>query len=219
MPPSSKPSAFDGDSDRPKRHAQARSADRQRERERPGLMGLKGLTKTRVHPGFPPPAPPGAAKPAPEPEELCEIDRTILRHLQANGRMPNVALAQLLQLTPSSVHKRIRRLQEKSFILGFEALLNAGKLQSGLLAYVQVQMENADEHARDNFRAAMQTCNGVMECHTIANGYDYLLKLRVADVAACTRLLAAAVWPLRGVRSTRTFMVMEEVKHTGRIGI
>lgn len=217
MPPSSKPSAFDGDHDRPRRNAPARSGNDQR--DRPGLMGLKGLAKTRVHPGTPPPAPQGAALPPPDSEDLCEIDRTILRQLQANGRMPNVALAEMLNLPPSSVHKRIRRLQEKRFILGFEALLNAAKLRSGLLAYVQVQMEGADEGARDHFRAAMQTCTGVLECHTIANGYDFLLKLRVADVAACTRLLASAVWPLRGVRNTRTFMVMEEVKHTSRIGI
>ncbi len=217
MPPSSKPCAFDGDIDRPRRNARTPAGDAQR--ERPGMMGLKGLAKTRAHPGSPAPQPPAAAEPPPDPEDLCEIDRTILRQLQANGRMPNVALAELLKLPPSSVHKRIRRLQEKRFILGFEALLNADKLQSGLLAYVQVQMESSDEGVRENFRAAMQTCGSVLECHTIANGYDYLLKLRVADVGACTRLLASTVWPLRGVRSTRTFMVMEEVKHTSCIGI
>ena len=130
-----------------------------------------------------------------------------------------MVLAESLDLPPSSVHKRIRRLQDRRFILGFEAVLNAAQLQSGLLAYVQVQMDSADEGLREHFRAAMQTCTSVLECHTIANGYDYLLKLRVADVAACHRLLASAVWPLRGVRSTRTFMVMEEVKHTARIAV
>lgn len=220
-PASPKPSAFDASSaGRPRADGEPpRKARDPRDlgRDRPGLMGLKGLGKSRPPDPGPAPVPP-LIEPDPD-DALGEADRTILRLLQANGRVPNVVLAQALQLPPSSVHKRIRRLVERRYILQFEALLSAPRLQAALLVFVQVQMDAGDEPARDHFRATVQACDSVLECHAVANGYDYLLKLRVADVGACHSLLSSLLWPLRGVRSTRTLMVMEEVKYTGRIAV
>jgi Lrp/AsnC family leucine-responsive transcriptional regulator len=53
-----------------------------------------------------------------------------------------------------------------------------------------------------------------MECHLVAGGFDYLIKLRAADMADYRELAGRILWKLPGVRETRTYAVMEEVKNS-----
>jgi Lrp/AsnC family leucine-responsive transcriptional regulator len=66
----------------------------------------------------------------------------------------------------------------------------------------------------DNFRAAVQARPEILECHLVAGGFDYLLKTRVSDMTAYREFIGAVIWTLPGVRETRTYAVMEEVKNT-----
>jgi Lrp/AsnC family leucine-responsive transcriptional regulator len=70
-----------------------------------------------------------------------------------------------------------------------------------------------------SFRAAVQVRPEILECHLVAGGFDYLIKTRVADMAAYRDLLASVIWGLPGVRETRTYAVMEEVKNTTALPI
>jgi Lrp/AsnC family transcriptional regulator, leucine-responsive regulatory protein len=65
----------------------------------------------------------------------------------------------------------------------------------------------------NHFRAAVQARPEILECHLVAGGFDYLLKTRVADMTAYRALLGDSIWTLPGVRETRTYAVMEEVKY------
>ena len=69
----------------------------------------------------------------------------------------------------------------------------------------------------DEFKAAVQVHGEIMECHLVAGGFDYLLKLRVADMPAYRDFAGRVLWQLPGVRETRTYAVMEEVKETTRL--
>ena len=60
----------------------------------------------------------------------------------------------------------------------------------------------------------MQVRPEILECHLVAGGFDYLLKTRVADMPAYREFLGNVIWTLPGVRETRTYAVMEEVKST-----
>jgi Lrp/AsnC family leucine-responsive transcriptional regulator len=69
----------------------------------------------------------------------------------------------------------------------------------------------------NEFKAAVQVRDEILECHMVAGGFDYLIKTRMADMAAFRDFAGSVLWQLPGVRETRTYAVMEEVKHSSRL--
>jgi Lrp/AsnC family transcriptional regulator, leucine-responsive regulatory protein len=65
----------------------------------------------------------------------------------------------------------------------------------------------------------VQVQGDIVECHLVAGGFDYLLKVRVADMTAYRELAGRVLWLLPGVRETRTYAVMESVKETNHISL
>jgi len=146
-----------------------------------------------------------------------ELDRTareILRALQAEGRISNVALAEKVHLSPAACFERVRLLTEQGYIRGYQALLNPVALDAGMMVFVQVVLDRTTPEVFESFKAAVLARPEIMECHMIAGGFDYLLKARVRDMRAYREFTAKAVWSLPGVRETHTYVVMEEVKET-----
>jgi Lrp/AsnC family leucine-responsive transcriptional regulator len=156
--------------------------------------------------------------PSPEtPYPLDAIDRRILRELQADGRITNLKLAEAVHLSPTAVLERVKRLTRDGVIEGYEARLNPALLGAGLMVFIEVLLDRTVPDVMDTFRAAVQARPEILECHLVAGGFDYLLKTRVADMAAYRALLGNSIWSLPGVRETRTYAVMEEVKSTQRL--
>ncbi|KDB53613.1 AsnC family transcriptional regulator [Sphaerotilus natans subsp. natans DSM 6575] len=149
--------------------------------------------------------------------DLDKIDRRILALLQADGRISNLKLAEAVHLSPTAVLERVRRLTREGFILGYEARLDPVKLDAGLMVFVEVLLDRTVQDVMDTFRAAVQVRPEILECHLVAGGFDYLLKTRVADMAAYREFIGSVIWALPGVRETRTYVVMEEVKNTAAI--
>ena len=146
--------------------------------------------------------------------DLDKIDRRILALLQADGRLSNLKLAEAVHLSPTAVLERVRRLTREGFILGYEARLDPVKLDAGLMVFVEVLLDRTVQDVMDTFRAAVQVRPEILECHLVAGGFDYLLKLRVADMEDYRRVAGRVLWRLPGVRETRTYAVMEEVKNS-----
>lgn len=137
--------------------------------------------------------------------------------LQADGRISNLKLAQSVHLSPTAVLERVKRLQRDGFILGYEAKLNPARLGQGLLVFVEILLDRTVHDVMDSFKAAVQVRPEILEAHLVAGGFDYLLKTRVADMAAYRQFIGSVIWTLPGVRETRTYAVMEEVKHSSRL--
>lgn len=150
---------------------------------------------------------------------IDRIDLRILRVLQADGRISNLKLAEAVHLSPTAVLERVKRLARDGYILGYEARLNPAKLGAGLLVFVEVLLDRTVQDVMDNFRAAVQARPEILEAHLVAGGFDYLLKTRVADMAAYRQFIGSVIWTLPGVRETRTYAVMEEVKSSGQLPI
>jgi Lrp/AsnC family leucine-responsive transcriptional regulator len=150
---------------------------------------------------------------------LDTIDRRILRVLQADGRISNLKLAEEVHLSPTAVLERVKRLTRDGYILGYEARLDPGKLGQGLLVFVEILLDRTVRDVMDTFKAAVQARPEILEAHLVAGGFDYLLKTRVADMAAYRQFIGNVIWTLPGVRETRTYAVMEEVKHTTRLPV
>ena len=151
------------------------------------------------------------------PTDLDRIDRRILKILQDDGRISNLKLAETVALSPTAVLARVQRLTREGYILGYEARLNPLKLGAGMLVFVEVLLDRTTPNVFDQFKAAVQVHPEVMECHMVAGGFDYLLKTRGADMNAYRQFAGAVLWQLPGVRETRTYAVMEEVKHSNHL--
>ena len=141
-----------------------------------------------------------------------KIDLRILRVLQKDGRISNLKLAEEVHLSPTAVLERVKRLTREGYILGYEARLNPVKLGAGLMVFVEVLLDRTVHDVMDSFRAAVQVRPEILECHLVAGGFDYLLKTRMADMSAYREFAGTVLWQLPGVRETRTYAVMEEVK-------
>ena len=150
---------------------------------------------------------------------LDKIDARILRALQADGRVSNLKLAETVHLSATAVLERVKRLTRDGFILGYEARLNPEKLGAGLMVFIEVVLDRTTHDAMSIFKAAVQVRPEILECHLVAGGFDYLIKTRVADMQAYREFVGSVIWALPGVRETRTYAVMEEVKNTTMLPI
>ena len=148
-----------------------------------------------------------------------KIDAKILRVLQRDGRISNLKLAEEVHLSPTAVLERVKRLTRDRFILGYEARLNPDKLGAGMMVFVEILLDRTVHDVMDAFKAAVQVRSEILECHLVAGGFDYLLKTRVANMAAYREFIGSVIWTLPGVRETRTYAVMEEVKNTTALAI
>ena len=151
--------------------------------------------------------------------DLDKIDRRILRVLQADGRISNLKLAETVHLSPTAVLERVKRLTRDGYILGYEARLNPEKLGAGMMVFIEVVLDRTTHDAMNTFKAAVQVRPEIMECHLVAGGFDYLIKTRVANIQAYREFVGSVIWSLPGVRETRTYAVMEEVKNTTQLAI
>ncbi len=148
---------------------------------------------------------------------IDRIDQRILSALQADGRLSNLKLAEAVALSPTAVLARVQRLTREGYILGYEARLNPLKLGRGMMVFVEVLLDRTTPNVFEQFRAAVQVQEAILECHMVAGGFDYLLKTRMANMAAYREFAGTVLWQLPGVRETRTYAVMEEVKNSTRL--
>ncbi len=149
--------------------------------------------------------------------DIDRIDRRILDCLQRDGRISNLKLAEQVALSPTAVLARVQRLTREGFILGYEARLNPLKLGAGMMVFVEVLLDRTSPNVFEQFKAAVQVRPEILECHMVAGGFDYLLKTRSADMGHYRDFAGQVLWQLPGVRETRTYAVMEEVKSSGKL--
>ncbi|MCP3868916.1 MAG: winged helix-turn-helix transcriptional regulator [Gammaproteobacteria bacterium] len=148
---------------------------------------------------------------------LDRTDLRILSELQKSGRISNVALSKRVNLSPTPCLERVKRLEKNGFINGYHAELNADQLHAGLLVFVQVSLDRTTPDIFARFTEALTPLDQVQECHMVAGGFDYLLKLRFSDMAAYRQFLGKELTALPGIMQTHTYFVMEEVKQTAAI--
>ena len=151
--------------------------------------------------------------------DLDRIDLRLLAILQDDGRISNLKLADAVALSPTAVLARVQRLTRDGFIRGYEARLDPHKLGRGFTVFVEVLLDRTTPNVFDQFKAAVQVRDEIMECHMVAGGFDYLLKTKMADMAAYREFAGSVLWQLPGVRETRTYAVMEEVKSSAKLAL
>ena len=146
--------------------------------------------------------------------QLDRIDRKILRTLQENGRISYVDLADKVGLSTTPCMERVRRLERENIIQGYSALLNPAHLQAGLLVFVEISLYSKSTDIFDEFREAVIELPNVLECHLVSGHFDYLVKARISEMASYRELLGDILLKLPGVRESKSYIVMEELKET-----
>lgn len=147
-----------------------------------------------------------------ERRELDRIDRRILQTLQTDGRISYVELGNRVGLSTSPCLERVKRLEREGYIKRYAAILDPHLLDAGLLVYVEISLDYKSKDIFEQFRAAALKLKMVQECHLISGDFDYLLKIRITDMAAYRNLLGDILQQLPGVRDTKSYVVMEELK-------
>ncbi len=150
---------------------------------------------------------------------MDDADRRILKLLQRDGRATNVELAKRVNLSQAATLERVRRLRRDGVIEGFSVRLNPDKLERALLVFLEVTLDRTNVTAFSDFAAAVRATPEVLECHMVAGGFDYLIKVRVRDMAAYRAFLGTALVRMPGIRQTHTYTVMEEIKNTNDLPI
>ena len=141
---------------------------------------------------------------------LDKTDLSILRLMQENARIANVDLARELNMAPSAVLERVKKLEQKKVILQYTARLNPTLLQQKLLAFIF--MKAADGLGSSATGKELAKIPEVQEVHHIAGEDCYLVKVRTADSASLMELMRNNFSKLPNILSTRTTIVLETVK-------
>lgn len=149
------------------------------------------------------------------PSPLDAADLVILETLQADGRTTWARLAELIGMTPPSATERVRRLEERGYISGFEARLDAEALGLSTLGFVLIGIGDTRDH--EDLLEHMALVPEIQECHAIAGEYDYMLKIRARSPEALAELLRDQIRKLPGVARTNTLVVLHTVKETGTL--
>ena len=150
---------------------------------------------------------------------LDRIDYKILRQLQENGRLSNADMARSVNLSPTPCLERVRRLEADGYILDYVALLNPQKLGAGVVSFIQVLLDRTNPDVFERFKKQIGLCPEVMECHMVAGGFDYLLKVRTSSMIEYRDFLGETLARMSDIKQTHTYVVMEEVKATHSITV
>ena len=147
--------------------------------------------------------------------DLDEFDRKIITVLRDDGRMTATELARRIGLSKTPCQVRLRRLVDAGVIRGFTAVVDPAALGLNHVAFAEVKLSDTREAALDEFNRAVRRIPEVEECHMIASSFDYLLKVRTADIRRYRAVLGEKISSLPHVSSTSTFVAMETVKEAG----
>lgn len=143
---------------------------------------------------------------------MDEIDRNIVVALQQDGSSGLAELAKVAGLSVSATAERVKRLEERGVIRAWRADLDPAEVGCPLLAHVLAEVAPGRDDAA--FRDRVREEEAVLECHAVSGPWSYLLKLRVADLAALNAFLNEELRPLPGVRRVETLVALATVKES-----
>ncbi len=144
--------------------------------------------------------------------DLDATDRQILHHLQADGRLSNVALAEAVGLSESPTFRRVRQLEERGLITGYAALVDQRRLGLTVTAFVQVIMERQPDSATEAFHACVAAEEHIIECHAMSGAHDYLMKVVARNMDHFSELCMQRILKFPGVQHVESSFSLRAIK-------
>ncbi len=149
--------------------------------------------------------------------ELDDVDRSILRHLQEDGRLSNARLAEKLSLSETPCWRRLKRLEAEGYIEGYQANLNRRKLGYGVLAFVQLSVSIHTDEATARFENVVRSCPEVIACHNITGQADFLLQVVAPDLDSYGAFIDRVFRKLPEIRAIHSSVSLREIKASNRL--
>lgn len=145
-------------------------------------------------------------------EVLDETDLQILRTLQKNAKLTTKELADAVHLTPTPVFERQKRLERQGYIKKYVAILDPDKLGLGLLVFCKVKLTQINHEIADAFVRRIMRIPEVTECYNTSGQYDYLLKVRAANMKQYQEFILNKLGEIENLSSIESTFVMSEIK-------
>lgn len=148
---------------------------------------------------------------------MDNVDRQILEILQRNGRLSNISLAEEIGLSPPSVLRRVKKLEEKKIIKEYVALVDREKIGKNLLVFINISIKTQSEEQR--FASKIQEYPEVLECFHVTGETDYLLKVAVRHISELEDFIMKRISQIPGVDKVVTRVVLSEIKYQTALAI
>ena len=152
-------------------------------------------------------------------DELDDIDLSLLRLLAENAKYTNKELAALVNLSPSPVFERIKRLESKGYIKKYIAILEAEKFNQGFIVFCHIKLKQHNKEIGHKFVADIMNIEEVVECYNISGDYDFILKVYARDMKHYQDFVFNKLGMVESIGSTHSTFVMSEIKNTHNISI
>lgn len=152
-------------------------------------------------------------------DQLSRIDKNILTIMQDDGRITYAELARRVGLTTTPCIERVRRLERDGYIKQYSTVLNPEQLDAGLIVFVQIRLDRTSKDTFAQFKSAVLELPEVQECYLVSGSFDYLIKARLADMAAYRVFLEESLLSVPAVQESTSVVVMEAIKETLTIPI
>ena len=148
---------------------------------------------------------------------LDKMDIKILDILQNDGRISNIKLAEAVNLSATAALARVQKLAKDGFILGYEAKLNPEMLNASFVIFVEILLDKTTPNVLEEFSDAVMQYPEIVECHMTSGGFDFVVKIRCANMEEFRKISGQILWRLPGVKETRSYPVMEVIKESSKI--
>ena len=147
-------------------------------------------------------------------QTLDSIDIKILQQLQKNSRLTIKELGALVQLSPSPVFERMKRLERKGFIKKYVAVLDAEKIEHGFVAFCHLSMKQHSYENAQRIMQAVQDIPEIVECYNISGDYDFMLKIYTKDMKQYQQFILKILGDMDCIGSLHSTFVLGEVKNS-----
>jgi DNA-binding Lrp family transcriptional regulator len=144
---------------------------------------------------------------------IDEVDLRILAALQSDARIPNVALAEAVHLSPAPCLRRVRELEASGVIRGYAALVDADAVGLGVSMFISVSLDKQVDSALRAFESRIAEYPEIMECYLMTGESDYLLRVVARDLKALTELITDRLARIPNVASIRSSLALKQVKY------
>lgn len=150
---------------------------------------------------------------------LDETDKTILRLLQADGRVSNAEIARRIGLSAPATHARVRRLEDAGVVRQYSTLLDREAMGFDMVCFISVSLQLHQYEAIERFKELVQDMPEALECHHITGEFDYLMKAVFRNRAELQEFVVNKLTPIPGMARINTSLVLIEIKATQQLPI
>ena len=149
--------------------------------------------------------------------ELDSYDWRLLRALQTNARLTNVALSEQVNLSPSQCSRRLQRLEQNNLIEAYFTQLNASELGFHVTAFINITLDKSIKSSDKEFKKAIEAIPQILECYSVSGEADYWLRVISENLPTLSTFLSESLANLPYVRDLTSTVVLDRVKHAPSI--